>query len=68
MGLYIHPNPIYKSIHKKDLIALLNYSTSLKAILFISLQIAHNKRKGAALHTFFRFLPMKEPCQLRNYF
>lgn len=53
---------------KLDLIARLNYLTSLKDFLFLSFQRAQNKHMGAALHVFFffffvSFFSMKEPCQ-----
>ena len=40
--------------------------SSLKAKQFLAFQTVQKMCRGAALHTFLRFLPTKEPCQLRR--
>ena len=40
--------------------------SSLNANLFLTFQTVQKMWRGVALHTFLRFLPTKEPCQLRR--
>ena len=40
--------------------------SSLNANLFLTFQTVQKMWRGVALHTFLRFLPTKEPCQLRS--
>ena len=49
MFLYIHPNPIHKSVQKKDLISWSFLSISSKALLFLSFQMVHIRQRGPAL-------------------
>ena len=51
----IYTNPIHKSIYtKKKLIVWLDYSTSLKTLLFFSFNKVHIKYKRLTLHSFSR--------------
>ena len=50
-----------------DMIAWLDYSTSFKALMFLSFQRVHKKHKVVALHTFFPFSPTKEPRQPNKF-
>ena len=41
-------------------------TSSLKTSLFLVFQIVQKMQREATLHTLLRFLPTKEPCQLRR--
>ena len=56
-------------LHKNKYFSLwIESSTFSKDLLFLSFQIDQKKHKGAALQTFFCFLPTKEPCQSSRVF
>ena len=57
----------YQRLHTKEFFNLWIKSFSLsKAILFLSFQTAQKRHKGAAFHTFLRFLPKLKPHHPRR--
>ena len=44
----------------------MDYSSFLKALLFLSFHMVQNKQRGAVRHTFFRLLPTKELCHPKS--
>ena len=51
---------------KEYLSLWIDNTSSLMATLFLAFQTVQKMQRGATLHTFQRFLPTKEPCQLRR--